>query len=158
MAWITTKSGKRINTDWFTKEYQIEHNKKLAEKLNGKVEKVDKLMKEKGIPSTMPTKEQLLAQIKKLKGKDLEDAISRLDSMGSFYREDKRQKRGYLQGVIDANYTDDPAQSRYSVGNDMEMNYKLISVVTGVSSYSNDFKKRFGRYDVDKLYERARKK
>lgn len=41
MPWITTKSGKRINTDWFDEDAkrkykQIEENKEQAKKLNGK--------------------------------------------------------------------------------------------------------------------------
>ena len=36
MAWITTKSGKRINTDWFLKDEQIKQNKQIADKLNHK--------------------------------------------------------------------------------------------------------------------------
>lgn len=45
MAWITTKSGKRINTDWFDKdqqekEKQIEQNKTEADKRNNKLPKV----------------------------------------------------------------------------------------------------------------------
>lgn len=34
MGWITTKEGKRINTDWFDKDRQIEENKNQAEKKN----------------------------------------------------------------------------------------------------------------------------
>lgn len=34
MPWITTKSGKHINTDWFEKDKQIENNRKVAEELN----------------------------------------------------------------------------------------------------------------------------
>lgn len=45
MAWITTKSGKHINTDWFdderTKERQIAANKAEADRLNGKVNTVE---------------------------------------------------------------------------------------------------------------------
>lgn len=42
MGWITTKSGKRVNTDWFDdedkKQKQIEANKKEADEKNGKEE------------------------------------------------------------------------------------------------------------------------
>ena len=34
MAWITTKDGKHINTDWFDKDKQIAQNKAEADKLN----------------------------------------------------------------------------------------------------------------------------
>ena len=34
MAWITTESGKHINTEWFDKDRQIEANKKQADELN----------------------------------------------------------------------------------------------------------------------------
>ena len=41
MAWITTKSGKHINTDWFedekAKEKQIAENKRQADELNGNI-------------------------------------------------------------------------------------------------------------------------
>jgi hypothetical protein len=53
-----------------------------------------------GIPDTMPTKADLLRMIQQLHGSELTDAISRLDSLGDFYREDKRQKRQYLLQVI----------------------------------------------------------
>lgn len=119
----------------------------------------DAKYEETGIPSTMPTKQQLLDIVKKLKGQDLNDAISRLDSLGSYYREDKRQKRGYLQQVVENNFMDDPAVDFYP---DTNGNYELIYVVTGVPHYDwsseSEFTKRFGRYDVDRLYERARKK
>lgn len=52
MAWITTKDGKHINTDWFDKENQIARNKAEADKMNGKSNRLsskeseDKLRKE----------------------------------------------------------------------------------------------------------------
>lgn len=154
ITWIT-KNGKHIpiydepSADEKKKEREIAGNEAEGAEKNR-----DTKYEETGIPSTMPTKQQLLDVVKKLKGKDLNDAISRLDSLGSYYREDKRQKRGYLQQVINNIYKDDPAVNYYPDGAD---NYELIEVVYGVSRHSEDFSKRFGRYDVDKLYDRARK-
>jgi hypothetical protein len=34
MAWITTKDGRHLNTDWFDKDRQIKQNQQQAEKLN----------------------------------------------------------------------------------------------------------------------------
>lgn len=36
MAWITTKDGRRVNTDWFDKEHQIAKNKAQADIASGK--------------------------------------------------------------------------------------------------------------------------
>lgn len=135
-SWVVNVS--QMNED--TKERQIAENERQAKEKNT------------GIPSTMPTKEQLLKKIKKLKGKDLEDAIYRLDSLGHYYREDKRQKRGYLEEVVKNVYNDDPA-SAYDV--DVTSNLELIEVVTGINYRSNEFKQKFGIYDVDRLYERV---
>lgn len=154
ITWIT-KNGKHIpiydepSVDEKKKDREIAKNEEEAKYKNR-----DTKYEETGIPSTMPTKQQLLDVVKKLKGQDLNDAISRLDSLGSYYREDKRQKRGYLEQVITNIYKDDPAVNYYPDGSD---NYELIEVVYGISRHSNDFTKRFGRYDVDKLYDRARK-
>lgn len=53
MAWITTKTGKRINTDWFdddeaNKQRQIEENKKEAENKNFKDGDTPKKLDPKG--------------------------------------------------------------------------------------------------------------
>ena len=34
--WVTTKDGRRVNTDWFDKDRQIAENKKEADERNGK--------------------------------------------------------------------------------------------------------------------------
>jgi len=39
MPWVTTKTGKHINTDWFDKDKQIARNKAQADVLNGKIQK-----------------------------------------------------------------------------------------------------------------------
>lgn len=109
-----------------------------------------------GIPSTMPSKESLLDVVKKLKGKDLTDAIRRLDSFGDWYREDKRAKRRYLQEVIEGNYTNDPSES-YDYLDAVDSNYKLIETVFGVNYYSDEFRNRFGYYDIDVLQKRNKK-
>lgn len=36
MAWVTTKDGRQVNTDWFDKDRQIEANKQEGEKLTRK--------------------------------------------------------------------------------------------------------------------------
>ena len=110
-----------------------------------------------GVPDTMPTKAELLAKIRQLHGEELSDAISRLDSLGTFYREDKRQKRQYLIEVVENNYTDDPADDYYPA-DAISTNCDLIYVVTNIPSYSPQFGQTFGHYDIDTLYKRARSK
>ena len=39
MPWITTKNGKRVNTDWFDKDEQIAKNKRQVEEMSGKHDK-----------------------------------------------------------------------------------------------------------------------
>ena len=109
-----------------------------------------------GIPLSMPTKADLIKMIYQLHGRDLTDAIARLDSSGNWYRDDRRQKRQYLINVVDGNFYDDPAESS-DVGDAIETNYELIYVVTGVSPYNRkEFKEKFGgHYDSEQLYKRA---
>ena len=109
-----------------------------------------------GIPEARPTKAELLKDAKALRGKDLLDAITILDSFGDWYREDKREKRKYLESVIDLNYVDDPATT-WDIADAIETNNKLLYTVYGISPYSTEFSKRFGRYDIDILYDRRAK-
>ena len=53
-----------------------------------------------GVPRQMPTLEEVLKTAKSLKGEALEKAITELEWDGDWYREDKRQKKGFVEGVV----------------------------------------------------------
>ena len=106
-----------------------------------------------GIPDTRPTKEQLLVAVRNLRGNSLLDAISRLDSSGDWYREDKRAKRRYLEEVIKNNYIEAPA-SFWDITDAIDTNDKILYAVYGLSPFSKEFAQRFGHYDLDILYSR----
>lgn len=106
-----------------------------------------------GIPDKRPTKQQVLSDIKKLRGVELSDAVSRLDSSGNWYREDRRQKRGYLEEVVNYNYYDDPAASP-DILDAIDSNDEILYAVYGINRYSPEFEQRFGRYDIDTLFLR----
>ena len=110
-----------------------------------------------GIPEARPNKDQILDDIKSLKGKALNDAISRLDSYGDWYREDKREKRKYLEEVVKYNYIFDPSES-YNVIEQMDSNDKILEAVYGISRFSKEFAEKFGRYDVDYLCDEWNRK
>lgn len=110
-----------------------------------------------GIPDSRPSKEEVLKAAKALKGEDLERAITALEWDGDWYREDKRQKKAFVVGVVENNYTNDPAEF-YDITDRIASNDKILSAVYGYSSsHSEEFRKRFGRYDIDRLYERRPK-
>ena len=107
-----------------------------------------------GIPNSRPLKDEVLRAAKALKGEALEHAITTLEWDGDWYREDKRQKKAFVVAVIENNYTNDPAEF-YDVTDRIDSNDKILAAVYGYnSSYSEEFRQRFGRYDVDRLYER----
>lgn len=41
MAWVHTKDGRLVNTDWFDKDRQIDENKKQADEKNGKLSETE---------------------------------------------------------------------------------------------------------------------
>ena len=83
------------------------------------------------------TKTELLSEVKALKGQALEDAIDRADSLGSYYREDKRQKRGYIEGIAQNMWKDNPTSS-----DDIDSNLDVLYIVRGVPKYSPEAVKR----------------
>lgn len=107
-----------------------------------------------GIPDTFPTKADLLSEVKRLHGKELQDAISRLDSLGDWYREDRRQQRKYLLDVIENNYLDDPTDNNLSLTDAIDTNCKLIYVVYDIYPSAKFIKPHFGWYDTDILDDR----
>lgn len=107
-----------------------------------------------GIPDSRPLKDEVLKTARALKGEALEHAITTLEWDGDWYREDKRQKKAFVIEVVENNYTEDPAEF-YDVTDRINSNDKILAAVYGYSSsYSEELIKRFGRYDVDRLYER----
>ena len=112
-----------------------------------------------GIPSSMPSKEEVLKAAKALKGKALEKAITELEWDGDWYREDKRMKKDFVTGVVENNYVRDPAESGsgYFIADQIDTNKKILAAVYGINRYGKDFEERFGSYDVDRIYERARR-
>lgn len=107
-----------------------------------------------GIPNSRPLKEEVLRAAKALKGEALEHAITTLEWDGDWYREDKRQKKAFVVEVVEKNYTNDPAEF-YDVADRIDSNDKILAAVYGYSSsHSEEFRQRFGRYDIDRLYER----
>ena len=82
---------------------------------------------------TTITKLDLLKTIKTLKGSALEDAVDRADSLGSYYREDKRQKRGYIEEITRNMWTDNPGDSW-----DIDNNLDVLYIVKGISKYSHE--------------------
>ena len=76
---------------------------------------------------------ELLNEVKALKGTALEDAIERADSLGSYYREDKRQKRGYIEGITRYMWSDEPKNS-----DDIDNNLDVLYIVRGVPKYSTE--------------------
>lgn len=80
----------------------------------------------------VPSKESIDKEVKALKGKALDEAIIRADSLGSYYREDKRQKRGYIEGIA-SNYTDKPSSSL-----EIEMNQDIVYVLRDIPMASKE--------------------
>jgi len=111
-----------------------------------------------GIPPQRPTKEQLLADVYALRGKDLSDAVSRADESGNWYREDKRQKRQYLIGLIENMYCLDPLDNAMGIVDQIDTNDEMLYIVYGISRYHPTFKERFGIYNTDILYDRQYEK
>ena len=110
-----------------------------------------------GIPPQRPTTEQLLKDVYALRGEDLYDAVSRADESGNWYREDKRQKRQYLVGLIEGMYQLDPTNAPLGIIEQIEINDELLYIVYGLSRYDQTFKERFGLYNLDVLYNRQYK-
>lgn len=110
-----------------------------------------------GIPPQRPTTEQLLKDVYALRGEDLYDAVSRADESGNWYREDKRQKRQYLVGLIEGMYQLDPTNAPLGIIEQIEINDELLYIVYGLSRYDQRFKERFGLYNIDVLYNRQYK-
>jgi len=106
-----------------------------------------------GIPDKRPTKQQVLSDIKKLRGAELSAAVSRLDSSGNWYREDRRQKRRYLEEVVNYNYYDDPVDN-YDILDAIDSNDEILYAVYGINRYSPEFVQQFGLYDIDTLFRR----
>lgn len=111
-----------------------------------------------GVPPQRPTKEQLLADAYALRGKDLLDAIDRADESGNWYREDKRQKRQYIIGLIKNVYNLDPIDNAMGILDQIDTNDELLYIIYGLSPYNTAFKERFGLYNTDILYNRQREK
>lgn len=111
-----------------------------------------------GVPPQRPTKEQLLADAYALRGNDLLDAIDRADHSGNWYREDRRQKRQYIIGLIEGMYRLDPVDSPTGIIDQIDTNDELLYIVYGFSHNSQEFKTRFGMYNLDILYDRQYKK
>lgn len=142
--WVTTKDGRKINTDWFDQERQIEASKAEADERNT------------GVPSKMPELDDVLKKVKSLKGEELDRAINWLEWDADWYREDKRQKKGFVEAVVKNNYVRDPAEAGWGIADQIDTNRKILAAVYGVSSYGKEITEKFGTYDVDKLYLRAR--
>lgn len=111
-----------------------------------------------GIPPQRPTKEQLLTDAYALKGRNLSEAIDRADASGNWYRDDRRQKRQYIIGLIDGMYCLDPIDSPTGIIDQLETNDELLYIVYGLSRSSHEFRTRFGMYNTDILYDRQYKK
>lgn len=84
---------------------------------------------------TVPSKESIDRDVKKLKGKALQEAINRADSLGDYYREDKRQKKGYIEGIV-SNYKDNPSSML-----EIEMNQDIVYIVKNISTSSKEMAK-----------------
>ena len=94
--------------------------------------------------TTIITKEQLLAESKSLRGSELEDAIYRADSLGSYYREDKRQKRSYIEGIVRNMWVDDPQDL-----DDIDNNLDVLFIVRNIPKYSKEAKDLSSRWQRD---------
>ncbi len=110
-----------------------------------------------GVPESMPTLEAVMTAAKALKGEALENAITQLEWDGDWYREDKRQKKAFVEGVVKNNYVRDPAESGSGVTDQIDINKKILRAVYNLPMVGKEVNERFGRYDVDVLYRRRNK-
>ena len=94
--------------------------------------------------NTNITKEQLLAEAKSLGGAELEDAIYRADSLGSYYREDKRQRRGYIEQITKNMWVDEP-KNLY----DIDSNLDVLYIVRNIPKYSKEAKELSRRWQKE---------
>lgn len=99
----------------------------------------------------IPQGATLLQEAKALKGEELSNAIIRADSLGSYYREDKRQKRGYITQIANNMWSDNPRDS-----DEISNNLDVMYIVRGISKYSEE-SIRLARYWEDKLYNEGKR-
>lgn len=105
-----------------------------------------------GVPDKMPTLDEVLKTAKSLKGEALDNAITELEWDGDWYREDKRQKKGFVEAVVRNNYVRDPVEG-WDIGVAVDSNRTILAAVYGVSKNSKEFNERF-----DTLYSRRKRK
>jgi len=94
MPWITTKEGKKINTDWFdkdekTKQRQIEGNKAEADKKNSKVSRLSKEAPEVDLRKELHSK--LSTENDYTRGSEYQEKAKRLGDL--WRRRDEIHKR-----------------------------------------------------------------
>lgn len=99
-----------------------------------------------GTAISIPSGTDLLQEAKSLKGEALKDAISRADSLGTYYREDKRQKRGYITEITQG-WSNNPKKRA-----DIESNLDIIYIIRGITKRSKQAIE-LSQYWSDKLYK-----